>query len=770
MPFQERLPGKLPSPGPYLAEITNHLDPDYMGSVEVVLTKGLTNSINIQANAYPVRYLNPFYGVTSVRNEGTNSGDFNDVQKSYGMWMVPPDIGTTVMVIFIDGDPNQGFWMGCVQDKFQNHMVPGIAASHQTEITEEQRRKYGTDYLPVGEFLKATKDLNNPNVNSYKKPVHPFADRLLAQGLLLDTVRGVTSSSARRETPSGVFGISTPGPLDTSNGAKRGKIGYTGNRRAPVSRLGGSSFVMDDGDINGQNELVRLRTRTGHQILMHNSQDLIYIANASGTAWIEMTSAGKLDIYAADSVSIHTEADFNFRADRDINLEAKRNINIRAMQNMETNVAGHHFLTVDDKSMISIKGSKDENIGDTFKLSVGQDFNLSASQNIKATSGQDMNLAAAGVMKQGANGNFNVSAGGNYLETATQIHMNGPTAAQPNTADTADHPPLLPTYSLPNRSASAGWADGNLFAAGKISSIMQRVPTHEPYDQHENISPASFSSFNTDAGLQSRASSGVADNPGVGTLAPANSPEVVPGTCDPTYAKDINASSAQAGIQQLKSACTALGLTSPYAVASLLGIAGGESRWQTTTENFNYTAARLLQVFPSRFKGDATLAQQYAGNPNNSLPEFLYGPSSSVGAQLGNVNAGDGAKFIGRGYIQITGRSNYTKYSNLLYSKGLVSSATALIDNPSLASDPKISAEISVLYMLDRVKLAQTDPGYFNAALRAVGNNTPDITATKTGFYNCFLSQLQGTTVGTGSNGILTDSSGNPVKTGIPSV
>jgi len=767
MSFQERRSGKLPSPGPYLAEVTNHLDPDYMGRLEVVLTKGLTNPITNQSNTYPVRHLSPFSGSTSVRNEGTNSGDFNDVQKSYGMWMVPPDIGTTVMVIFIDGDPNQGFWMGCVQDKYQNHMIPGIAASHQTEITEEQRRKYGTDYLPVAEFHKSSRDLNNPNVNSFKKPVHPFADRLLAQGLLLDTVRGVTSSSARREVPSSVFGISTPGPLDTSDGAKRGKIGYTGNRRAPVSRLGGSTFVMDDGDINGQNELVRIRTRTGHQILMHNSQDLIYIANASGTAWIEMTSAGKLDIYAADSVSIHTEADFNFRADRDINLEAKRNINIRAMQNMETNVAGHHFLTVDDKSMISIKGSKDENIGQTLKLSVGQDVHLSAVQKVKMTSGQDMELGAAGAMKQGSNGNFNVSAGGNYIETASQIHMNGPAAARPSTADTADHPPLLPTYSLPNRSASAGWADGNLFAAPKISSIMQRVPTHEPYDQHENISPAAFSSYNTDAGLQSRASSGVADNPGVGTLAPANNPEVVPGTCDPIYAKDISSASAQAGIQQIKDACSSLGLTSPYAVASLLGITGGESRWQPTTENFNYTAARLLQVFPSIFKGDSALAQQYAGNPNNTLPEFLYGPSTSTGQRLGNVNTGDGAKFIGRGYIQLTGRSNYTKYSNLLYSKGMVSSATALIDNPELAADPKISAGISVLYMMDRVNLDQTDPGYFTAALRAVGNNTPDITATKTGFYNCFLAQLQGSIVGTTTTGILTDDQGNPVKTGI---
>lgn len=41
------------------------------------------------------------------------------------------------------------------------------------------------------------------------------------------------------------------------------------------------------------NELFRIRTRTGHQILLHNSEDLVYIANANGTAWIEMTAYAK---------------------------------------------------------------------------------------------------------------------------------------------------------------------------------------------------------------------------------------------------------------------------------------------------------------------------------------------------------------------------------------------------------------------------------------------------------------------------------------------
>jgi hypothetical protein len=488
---------KLPHSGPWLGVVTNYLDPTFMGGLEVSLVKSTMGELDLQNETLIVRQMTPFYGVTPISAEGTNSANFNDVQKSYGMWFVPPDIGTTVMCIFIDGDPNAGYWIGCVPSTFQNHMVPGIAASKNVAITPEQERKYGTRNLPVAEFLKKGRDLSNPTPDKYTKPIHPFADRLLAQGLLTDTIRGVTSSSARREVPSAVFGISTPGPLDPNG--KKGYIGYENVATTPVSRLGGSTFVMDDGDKEGQNELVRIRTRTGHQILMHNSQDLIYIANSKGTAWIEMTSNGKLDIYAQDSISIHTESDFNFRADRDINLEAGRNINIRALQHMETKVAGHYFLTVDKEAKIVFSTTKDETVGASSLLSVSENYDILVSGAAKITASSTMDLASGEDMRQSTNANFNVSAGGEYIETASAIHMNGPEAAQAEAAAAATVPPSLPIHSLPNRKKGEGWENGKFYKASDIQSIMKRVPTHEPWDQHENINPQQFSSASTDA-------------------------------------------------------------------------------------------------------------------------------------------------------------------------------------------------------------------------------------------------------------------------------
>ena len=48
-------------------------------------------------------------------------------------------------------------------------------------------------------------------------------------------------------------------------------------------------FVLDDGDIDGNSKLARLRTSTGHQMLLNDTDGMIYVGTASGNAWIEMT-------------------------------------------------------------------------------------------------------------------------------------------------------------------------------------------------------------------------------------------------------------------------------------------------------------------------------------------------------------------------------------------------------------------------------------------------------------------------------------------------
>jgi putative chitinase len=318
---------------------------------------------------------------------------------------------------------------------------------------------------------------------------------------------------------------------------------------------------------------------------------------------------------------------------------------------------------------------------------------------------------------------------------------------------------------------------------------MSRIPSSEPWAQHESYNPASFTLSKTDASIGTTIPGNIGQPKPVFSKVPKY---VVAGTgSPPTFAgqtanttpsdsfvpsvstKDkLTAAQAAAeglkGQEALRKAASQLGMTGAQAVASLLGITGGESAWQIKSENFNYKADRLIQVFPSIFGNDPALAQRYAGNPNNSLPELLYGYQSPIGKRLGNTQAGDGAKYVGRGFIQLTGRSNYTRYSHLMYDNGFLPKPTTLIDEPDALNSLILAAQVSVLYLLDRVKVSQTSDSYFSAALKAVGNSIPDILARKTSLYQHFLEQLrsQQGVVTSGSGIIITDSQGNPIKSG----
>jgi hypothetical protein len=357
-PHIKDVPKKVEGPGPFLAVVRNHLDTEYMGQLEVELLKTNSegNTTDATGEVVPVSYLSPFYGVTPYNGVTENEG-FDYTQKSYGFWAVPPDVGTKVLVIFAEGNRGRGYWIGCVQDSNMNFMVPGNAS---TTYNSEDKGKP----RPVGEYNKKTEDGVGNDPTQYIKPCNPDHCAILdGAGLADDPIRGTTTSSARRDLPSMVFGWSSPGPLDRRDGKPTVPYGEKGKQiNIKSSRMTGTTIVMDDGDptlfrkgpARGPdavpseyttlakggnpgipfNELFRIRTRTGHQILLHNAEDLIYIAHGSGDSWIEMTANGKIDIYSKDSVSIHTENDFNFKADRDINIEAGQNINIKAGNQM----------------------------------------------------------------------------------------------------------------------------------------------------------------------------------------------------------------------------------------------------------------------------------------------------------------------------------------------------------------------------------------------------------------------------------------------------
>lgn len=89
-------------------------------------------------------------------------------------------------------------------------------------------------------------------------------------------------------------------------------------------------------------------------------------------------------------------------------------------------------------------------------------------------------------------------------------------------------------------------------------------------------------------------------------------------------------------------------------IAAFLAQVGHESgQLSRLSENLNYSAKRLMQVWPGRFPTIET-AQKYENNPEK-LADYIYAK------RLGNGDeaSGDGWRYRGRGLIQLTGRGNY---------------------------------------------------------------------------------------------------------------
>jgi len=502
---------------PRIAVVTNHLDSEYMGAIEVQL-QHKSKSGNIQndpATFFTARYLSPFYGVTPLAGIEPNEGHEYS-QKSYGMWFIPPDIGSKVLVVFAEG--GEVFWIGCIPEKDTNFQMPaGDVATTLHKDTDRSQEKLPV--VEINKLLLSSNDQTQQDATLILKPVNSdYAENLTARGLNSDETRGLITSSARRETPSKVFGISTPGPYDRRpiNGEVP-RVSY-GTGKTPHNRLGGSSIVMDDGDDRflrkgspntapaeyaartiennegdvtiPHNEMLRLKTRTGHQILMHNSEDLIYIGNSRGTAWIELTSNGKIDVYSEDSISVRTAQDLNFKADRDINFQADRDFNVKAKKNITMEAQEEDFqLIVGRNNQITTEGFLHVYTDKDVRLESNTSFiDLLAEKSLFLESAAESTniLSKKNNSFTATDGDTSILSGQYYLaSTGKTYHMNDKNA-QPRTA----------TSALPATQAVAltTWT----VSQGETETIMRRVPSREPWLSHENLAPLNFAPKETD--------------------------------------------------------------------------------------------------------------------------------------------------------------------------------------------------------------------------------------------------------------------------------
>jgi hypothetical protein len=462
--------GQTVDPGPYEAIVTGHVAGSRMGELQVYIPEwgGLQTDPDQQIS---VSYASPFYGVTfGTDSQQLPTNSWATAGQSYGMFMVPPDVGNKVLVTFIRGDLNRGYWFACCYDSTSHHMVPNSTARNIGGNSSQNTRLDSTapaylaneigsnSIMPVVEYDTGLSSafsqdalVQTPRfINTYQASI------LINQGLDRDPVRGAISSSSMREAPSQVFGISTPGKSLTGNKPQVTSDIQVEANQAVIGRTGGHSFVMDDGALNADNvsdgtdQLIRLRTSGGHQILMNDTQQVLYIASATGMQWLEFSNDGSINVYGKNGINVRTEGVMNLQGDAAIIMNSQGPIQIN----------GDKGISMTTKSSMS----------------------LSAEVSLSLTATAMASLKAGGVCSVGAGGIMNVGSAGITNISGSLTNLTGTAGAGVSIATPVKY------NNLPTVALNGGLWTFNAAAQQTICSV---APCHEPWvDPDMNTRPA----------------------------------------------------------------------------------------------------------------------------------------------------------------------------------------------------------------------------------------------------------------------------------------
>lgn len=444
--------------GPYIGIVVNNVDNTRGGRLQVWIEQfgsyNVDGSPNLQDTTVwrTVRYITPFYGATP-QSGSAGVGTYPGNRNSYGMWFTPPDLGTRVLCFFVSGDPTAGgYYVGCIPEDGMNHMIPAIGASANYQPGNQAQAQIlnGVPLAAVTEINNINQQItDNPRFFDQKKPVQSVVEAIMfQQGLTKDLIRGPIRSSAQRESPSNVYGISTPGkpiyqggyndPAKFKEALEKGQVRL--QDIAVIGRQGGHTFVMDDGDIEGKDTLVRIRTAKGHQITMSDDGDTLFVVHANGMSWVELGKQGTVDLYAVNSINLRTQGQLNLHGDLGINMYSGGPIRIKSNKAVIAEGVEGLFLSSNKSAILSGKAG----------VGIRSDSTLALQSNV---------------------GSWR-SAGTLNLQGSV-INLNGATTVPVSAV------PSMTNFKLADTTYVQG--QGWVVRPGTLETIVTRAPTHQPY-------------------------------------------------------------------------------------------------------------------------------------------------------------------------------------------------------------------------------------------------------------------------------------------------
>jgi hypothetical protein len=534
--FRSRGPSKASRPDagkaniyntPVFGVVKDNVDPTRSGRLQVYIAEFGAADPDDADNWITVGYMSNFFGSIRPTSSNDDFGSFKRNPASYGEWHAPPDIDTTVICIFINGDINFGYYIGCVPDAETLHMVPAVAGTlyNQKENvvfnnSTESNSYGGALSLPVTNMNVNNDSLtNNSNFITSPKPIHSHTAAVMKQqGIIRDPVRGPITTSAQREAASRVgWGVSTPGrPIyeggyddDNISDAIKNITESELKKLRIISRRGGHSIIMDDGDVVGKDQLIRIRTAKGHQILMSDDGQTLMILHSNGQSYIELGKEGTVDIYSTNSINLRTQGDLNLHADNNINIHAEKELNMFS-----------------ENTNITTKKSLQQSIGLNYAIQVQK---LLTAKVLGAMAFQSKD-----------NASFDSSSSTTYINGKIINLNSGKSPTKPATVtplSTTDHTDTL--YSEPN---------GFTAAPNTLKSITSRAPAHAPWadaglgvDIKTNLSSSSKLPSKPKSLLSKTVKTGLGNG-----IAPVKIPTAISAPSVPSISKSLNTSSTAA--------------------------------------------------------------------------------------------------------------------------------------------------------------------------------------------------------------------------------
>jgi uncharacterized protein (DUF2345 family) len=356
-------------------------------------------------------YITPYGGV--IDNNEYARGDYNETPTTdggvaYGFWGIP-ELGAQVLVGCVDGDVRRRFWIGCVynhqevQTIFSGRffyskgsadgpfssggqpiqpMYDNMKTAFSGTTTRPEWQSRGVDYQTAA-VLKSNGGPPNSDKSSYLDDGFPQIQGSQQFPWVADIV--------------GNNGYDWSG-FKTISGIKSSRV-------AGLSTPGFHSISLDDRPYNCR---IKLKTTSGHMILMDDTNERMYLTTNKGKSYIEMDSCGNIDIFAADRLSIHSQQDINFSADQSIRLTAGVGIymysgplsGLPALNN-NPNVGEIRIQAMDDLNIISNNLRSLSFLDTIFEIGADECITIGGKQNTQAES--DINIISN-------TGNYNANA------------------------------------------------------------------------------------------------------------------------------------------------------------------------------------------------------------------------------------------------------------------------------------------------------------------------------------------------------------------------